>query len=251
MRLLLTAISFCIFFSSTSLSHIQAKTSDREEYEKAGKAIWEVKTNEKMVAITFDDGPHSEYTPKILDILAKYNAKATFFVAGNKVESCPQILQRIVKEGHEVGNHTYHHYYDKNITEEKLSKELEETKRIIWKTAHYTPKLYRPVGGYHNDLIVDTAVKHGYLVTLWSWQQDPRDWANPPAYKISDHIIKALQPGNIILLHDWSYKPQTVEALETTLEYLYKHGYEAVTVSELLFRSETRSPKFFNTFPVK
>ncbi|MFJ7638466.1 polysaccharide deacetylase family protein [Peribacillus sp. NPDC097225] len=249
-KTLFIALSLIILFPA-SYNESQAATDSRAVYEKTGNVIWEVNTQEKIVAITFDDGPHPDYTPQILDLLAKYNAKATFFVAGNKVKSYPDVLKREIKEGHEIANHTYTHPYDRNITAHRLSSELDDTDKIIWDLARYKPSLYRPVGGFHNDTIINTAVNKGFKVVLWSWHQDPKDWARPPANKISNHIIKSLRPGDIILLHDWSDRPQTVRALETTLAYLYKNGYECVTVSELLYRSNLTLPEFFRVFPLK
>ncbi|MDM5431112.1 polysaccharide deacetylase family protein [Bacillus mycoides] len=246
--LILLIISFC----STQIP-IYAFTDSRKAYEKTGKVIWEVNTKEKIVAITFDDGPHPVFTPQILDILAKYNAKATFFVAGNKVKRFPAILKRQVKEGHEIANHTYNHIYDKNITAAKLTAELNQTDKIIKQITGYKPALYRPVGGLHNDLIINTAIQNEKLVILWSWHQDPQDWRNPAASKISKYITKGIKPGNIILLHDWngsefSQTSQTVEALESIMRYLYRNDYECVTVSEMLYRSIKIIPSPFDSF---
>jgi len=230
-----------------------AFTDSRKAYERTGKVIWEVNTKEKIVAIAFDDGPHPIFTPQILDILAKYNAKATFFVAGNKAKRFPAVLKRQVREGHEVANHTYHHIYDKNITVSKLTKELDQTDQIIKRTIGYKPNLYRPVGGLHNDLIIDTAIKNEKLVILWSWHQDPQDWKSPAANQIFKHITRNIEPGNIVLLHDWngseySQTSQTVKALENIMRYLYENGYECVTVSEMLYRSTTIIPSFLDPF---
>ncbi|MDC7729810.1 MULTISPECIES: polysaccharide deacetylase family protein [Bacillus cereus group] len=230
---------------------IYAFTDSRKEYEKTGKVIWEVNTKEKIVALTFDDGPHLIFTPQILDLLAKYNAKATFFVAGNKVKRFPAILIREVKEGHEIANHTYNHIYNKNITAAKLTSELNRTDKVIKQITGYKPTLYRPVGGLHNDLIINTAIQNGKLVILWSWHQDPQDWRSPAASQISKHIIKGVQLGNIILLHDWngsefSQTSQTVEALESILIHLKNNGYTCVTVSEMLYRSIKIIPSLFD-----
>ncbi|NKX15139.1 polysaccharide deacetylase family protein [Bacillus cereus] len=243
-------IFFIISLCSKSIS-IYAFTDSRMAYEKTGKVIWEVNTKEKIVALTFDDGPHPVFTPQILDILAKYNAKATFFVAGNKVKRFPAILIREVKEGHEIANHTYNHIYNKNITAAKLTSELNQTDEVIKKITGYKPTLYRQVGGLHNDLIINTAIQNGKLVILWSWHQDPQDWRSPAASKISKHIIKGVKPGNIILLHDWngsefSETSQTVEALENILIHLKNNGYTCVTVSEMLYRSIKIIPSLFD-----
>ncbi|WP_042349764.1 polysaccharide deacetylase family protein [Bacillus massiliigorillae] len=225
----------------------------RNEYEKTGHVIWEVNTDKKIVAITFDDGPHPVFTPQILDLLAKYDAKATFFVAGNKVKRFPEVLKREVAEGHEIANHTYNHIYSRNISAEKLTTELDETDAIIQQITGQKPKLYRPVGGLFNELIVNTAVKNNKLVVLWSWHQDPKDWRNTAANQISRIITTGVQPGNIILLHDWhgnddSKVSQTVLALDDILSHLYKNGYKCVTVSELLYQSNKTLPDQVDPF---
>ncbi|KLA31115.1 polysaccharide deacetylase family protein [Bacillus cereus] len=251
-KILIFLILFIISLCSKPMS-IYAFTDSRNAYEKTGKVIWEVNTKEKIVSLTFDDGPHPVFTPQILDILAKYNAKATFFVAGNKVKRFPAILIREVKEGHEIANHTYNHIYDKNITAAKLTSELNQTDEIIKQITGYKPTLYRPVGGLHNNLIINTAIQSGKLVILWSWHQDPQDWRSPAASKISMHITKSVKPGNIILLHDWngsefSQTSQTVKALESIMSNLTNNGYKCVTVTEMLYRSKKILPLYFDPF---
>lgn len=242
------------FFTTQTMT--SAVVNSRKAYEKTGNVIWEVRTEEKMVAITFDDGPHPVFTPQILDILAKYHAKSTFFVAGNKVKRFPDVLKRQLKEGHEIANHTYNHIYSSNITSAKLTDELVQTDLIIQQITGYKPTLYRPVGGLYNDLIIDTAVKNGKQVILWSWNMDPKDWKSPPADRISRIITKGVRPGNIILLHDWigtesSQTSQSVLALEQMMKFLYENGYECVTVSELLNRSRNRTPVPYEFPPYK
>ncbi|MEH7308768.1 polysaccharide deacetylase family protein [Neobacillus drentensis] len=239
-----------LFFYQTNTF---ASTKSRESYKKTGHFFWEVNTKEKLVAITFDDGPHPVFTPQILDILAKYNAKATFFVAGNKVIRFPDIVKQEVKEGHEIANHTFQHLYH-NISSAKLSSELEETDKIIQKFTGFKPSLYRPVGGIYNDLIINTAIKNGKEVVLWN--QDSRDWADPPVSQICNEITKGVKPGNIILFHDWhgsefTQTCQTVKALGTILDFLHKEGYKFVTVSELLYRSTQIIPDTFEIYPSK
>ena len=236
-----------------SANEANAHRDSREAYEKTGKVIWEVKTEEKIVAITFDDGPHPVFTPQILDILAKHNAKATFFVAGNKVERFPEVLKRTAKEGHEIANHTYSHIYSGKISSEKLTNELEKTDVIIQNLIGKKPALYRPVGGLYNNNIIHTAIKNGKIVVLWSWNQDPHDWKSPPASKIASYIKKGLSPGDIILLHDWygtedSTISQTVNALDDVLTYLDENGYRCVTVTQLLYKSSRSVPDIADPF---
>ncbi|MEH7525270.1 polysaccharide deacetylase family protein [Bacillus sp. JJ1503] len=252
-KLFITILLLIPLFSFQIIT--EASTNSREAYEKTGRVIWEVNTKEKLVAITFDDGPHPILTPQILDILAKHDAKATFFVAGNKVVRFPDLLKREVKEGHEIANHTFHHIYG-NITPEKLSSELEETDKIIKQFTGLKSSLYRPVGGFYNDVIINTAFIYGKTVVLWSWDQDSRDWANPPANRMYNYIKKGVKPGNIILFHDWhgseyTQTCSTVKALDDILDYLDKNGYKSVTVSELLYRSTQLIPESFEIYPTK
>ncbi|MEH7014205.1 polysaccharide deacetylase family protein [Neobacillus niacini] len=252
-KLFITSLLSILLFSFQV--NADAFINSREEYEKTGRVIWEVNTKEKLVALTFDDGPHPVFTPQILDILAKHDAKATFFVTGNKVVRFPDLLKREVKEGHEIANHTFHHIYG-NITSARLSSELEETDKIIKKFTGLKPSLYRPVGGFYNDVIINTALKNGKEVVLWSWDQDSRDWANPPASQICSYIKKGVKPGNIILFHDWrgseyTQTCSTVKALDNILDFLDKNGYKCVTVSELLYRSTQMISESFAIYPSK
>ncbi|WP_433748002.1 polysaccharide deacetylase family protein [Falsibacillus pallidus] len=232
-----------------------AATRSRAEYEKTGRVIWEVNTKQKIVAITFDDGPHPVFTPQILEILAKHDAKATFFVTGLKAGTYPDLLKREVREGHEIANHTFHHFHG-NIASSKLSSELIETDKMIKQVTGLTPKLYRPVGGYYSDVIINTALQNGKTVILWSWDQDSRDWTEPPANQMYRYIKKGIKPGNIILFHDWhgselTQSCSTVKALDKILDYLDENGYKSVTVSELLYHSTQFIPEAFEIYPLK
>ncbi|MDN3019493.1 polysaccharide deacetylase family protein [Paenibacillus sp. BSR1-1] len=253
-KILFITVLLLISFFSFQLNS-DASVNSRAVYEKTGRVIWEVNTKEKLVALTFDDGPHPVFTPQILNILAKHDAKATFFVAGNKVVRYSDLLKREVKEGHEIANHTFHHIYG-NITSAKLSSELDETDKIIKKFTGLKPSLYRPVAGFYNNVIINTAIKNGKEVVLWTWGQDSRDWADPPPNQIYNNITKGVKPGNIIIFHDWhgseyTQTCSTTKALENILEFLDKNGYKCVTVTELLYRSTQIFPESFGIYPSK
>ncbi|MEH7388256.1 polysaccharide deacetylase family protein [Bacillus sp. JJ1521] len=221
-------------------NHIPAFAKDRFDYEKTGKITWEVKTDEKIVAITFDDGPNPVYTPDILDVLAKHKAKATFFVVGTHAKKYPEIIRREVLEGHEIANHTFNH---SNIMRDslKLENEIIKANETLEEITGFSPTLFRPVGGYYNDIIINAAAENGYHVVLWSWHQDTKDWKNPGVNNITKRVISGVKPGNIILFHDsGGNRSQTIEALEKILTELEKQGYECVTVSEMLFRTQTK-----------
>ncbi|MEA1853216.1 polysaccharide deacetylase family protein [Cytobacillus sp. FSL R5-0569] len=218
----------------------EASIKERDEYEQLGLAIWDFcQMKGNYVALTFDDGPDPVYTPQILDLLKKYQVKATFFVVGKKAKDFPEVIQRINKEGHEIANHTYNHGYDVLIKEDKLTEELIKTEEVVKAITSKSMTLYRPVAGIYNDTIMNTATKQGYLVTMWSWHQDPKDWMNPGVYPIFHHVSTAMKPGDIIVLHDaGGDRSQTVFALEEILKTMKNIEFKGVTVSELILLSQ-------------
>ncbi|UOQ43301.1 polysaccharide deacetylase family protein [Halobacillus salinarum] len=214
-------------------SYADAK-ADRFFFEKQGRAIWDIPTNKKIVALTFDDGPSETYTPLVLDVLKKYQAKATFFVVGERAESSPQIIKRQVKAGHEVANHTYSHPNIRTMSKKALTDEILHTNAIIHGLTGYTPKLFRPPGGAYNESIIYTANEAGFTVVLWSWHQDTLDWKQPGTSTIVRNVVNNVRNGDIILFHDYGgNRMQTVNALKKILPRLKKEGYEFVTVSQL------------------
>ncbi|WP_051569301.1 polysaccharide deacetylase family protein [Alkaliphilus transvaalensis] len=197
---------------------------------------------EKLIALTFDDGPHPRFTPEILDILYEYNAKATFFVLGKHVKLYPEVLQRLIDEGHEVGNHTFTHIDVTKSSYGKISKELDDTDNIIYSVIGVKPNIFRPPFGFLNNNTLHIVKERGHRIVLWTANQDPRDWNSPTADSIANHIIRNVGNGNIILLHDYvpEKNSQTVEALKIIIPELIKEGYRFVTISELLEMSDLR-----------
>jgi peptidoglycan-N-acetylglucosamine deacetylase len=219
----------------------------REKFEKTGHVFWDIPVEEKLVAFTFDDGPDPTYTPQILDALKKYKAKATFFVIGEEAERYPEIVKRQAAEGHEIGNHTYRHHFRDGYSPAMLKKELAKNSEIIESLTGTSPTLFRPIAGYYDKEIVDTAIKGGYNVILWSWHQETRDWSRPGAAKITQNVISDTRPGDVIIFHDaGGDRSQTVKAVEDILEILYKNGYQCTTVSDLLYRSNSLLPASIN-----
>ncbi|KEO84289.1 polysaccharide deacetylase family protein [Tumebacillus flagellatus] len=193
--------------------------------------VREVATNEKVVAFTFDDGPYPN-TPRILDILAQYGAKATFFTIGKRAEWLPDTVRRVAQEGHELANHTYNHPSMRKISSEELHEEITHASTVLEKIAHVKPVLFRPPGGYYNDMIVNTARADHCTVIMWSPNLDTGDWKRPGVHKIVQRVLKNVRNGSIVLFHD--REAQTGQALEQLLPALQKQGYSFVTVSELL-----------------
>ncbi len=182
--------------------------------------------DKKVVALTFDDGP-SKYTESILDILKDNDACATFFVIGNKVEFYSDQIKRILKEGSEIGNHSYNHKWLNRLSKEEFLEEINKTQEIVKKETGFTPKLFRPTyGGYSDKLKTYTNL------TFVLWTVDSSDWKVKNTDKILKNVIPNVEDGSIILMHDnHSY---ATKALDDIIKTLKEDGYQFVTVSELL-----------------
>ncbi|MGG2054625.1 polysaccharide deacetylase family protein [Lysinibacillus pakistanensis] len=205
----------------------------RRYYEEAGQILWDIKTDEKVIALTFDDGPHKKYTPEILDVLSKYDAKATFFIVGENAEKNPELALRIHDENHELAIHTYTHPFKTNVS--NLLKEIKQTHATIYGITGYSPVLFRPVEGQYTDAMIDAIHKEGYKVVMWSWHLDTFDWKSPGEKKIINTVLKGAKPGSVVLFHDGGgNREQTVRALKKVLPELEQQGYKFVTISELL-----------------
>jgi len=179
-----------------------------------------------MIALTFDDGPTNKYTNQILDILEEYNAAATFFVLGNKVEKNASTLQRMVLQGCEIGNHSYSHKQLSNLSKEKLQYEIEQTNTAVNNVIGIKPNYLRPTYGSVNRFIrKNTDMK----IVLWTI--DSKDWKYRNKDTIAERVLKDIEDGDIILMHD-IYK-STVEAVRILVPELIHRGYQLVTVSEL------------------
>ncbi len=151
--------------------------------------------DKKVIAITFDDGPHPRYTLLILDLLKQYNVKATFFVIGKHAELYPEVLIREVKEGHEIGNHTFSHIDIRKISKEKIQEEFDKTQNIILSIIGNKPKLFRPPFGFYNKSVIDIANKEKCQIVIWSTHQDSRGWDSPGAEKIVETVLSETRNG--------------------------------------------------------
>lgn len=211
---------------------------DREQWEKTGAVVWEANVREKVVALTFDDGPSPTFTEEILDLLAKYGAKATFFVMGKQAEMYPAIIQREFNEGHEIGNHTYNHPEVNQIPFHELKADLIRAHQVIFNIIGADMKLFRPTSGFYDEKVVKVANLLHYKVVIWTWGQDSRDWTKVSGERIALRIMETIKPGNILLFHDQGGDhSNTIKALEILLPVLKEKGYRFITVSALLQKS--------------
>ncbi|MGI5891829.1 MAG: polysaccharide deacetylase family protein [Bacillota bacterium] len=180
-----------------------------------------------MVALTFDDGPHSKWTPLLLDALKKREAKATFFVLGNRVEGLPYIAKRAVAEGHSVNIHSYNHIGEfTKMSDGLLAEHIRKTSKAIIAASGQYPYLVRPPYGSINK---DTAAKIKLPIILWN--KDPLDWKYRDSQKVTKNILAQVKDGDIILLHD--IYPSSVNAAVAVIDALRAKGYQFVTIEDL------------------
>lgn len=187
----------------------------------------------KKIALTFDDGPHYKKTPAILDLLEKYNIKATFFVVGSNAKKYPDIIRREIACGHEIGNHTFYHSRLSKCTDDEIRSEIAKTEDFLMETAGYQPKVFRPPEGVYSRKVVEIAAGMDYDIILWT--VDTRDWAKASTQSIVSNVKSNVRDGSIILFHDFTVNgTHTIDALEILIPELLSAGYEFVTVSELI-----------------
>ena len=189
----------------------------------------EIDPSKPMLALTFDDGP-GKYTDKLLDILKKYNAHATFYVQGVMIEKHEAVIKRASAEGHEIGNHTWDHTKLTSLNKDRIREEIVSVQDYIERLTGIRPRTVRPPYGSVNDDVVAIAVEEGFLIARWS--VDTEDWKTLNADATYDAIMRSAKDGSIILCHD--IHESTVEAMDRTIAGLIEQGYQLVTVSEML-----------------
>lgn len=195
------------------------------------KAICKIKTTDKVVALTFDDGPMPERTHSILNLLNKFNVKATFFCIGNRIKGNESILKQIQEQGHLIGNHSYSHsnLFDLKNTQQMIS-DLQEGNKEIKRVIGKEPMFFRPPYGVTTPSLARASEKLGFEVIGWNVRS--LDTSIKDKQQLVDRVISRIQPGSILLFHD------TVENLEIALEeilnYLKQNNYKVVELDKLI-----------------
>ncbi len=200
------------------------------------KTLCEVKTSEKRLALTFDDGPHPRHTPRLLEVLSARGIRATFFLVGRRVRRYADLVERIAREGHEIGNHGDHHVPLTLLPTPLVRREITVTERLITDAAGVRPRLLRPPMGWFNDRVIAVARALGYLPVVGSVH--PQDSRKPGTGVILERLRRRIEPGAIIILHDGGWwmgvdRSQTIEATDRIAGELLDQGYRFDTVSEL------------------
>ena len=186
--------------------------------------------NKKYIALTFDDGPDRTVTTRILDYLAEYDAKATFFVEGRRIPQTEDLIRRMFDEGHGIGNHTFSHDMLTAIPAARMNWQILETNRLLEELLGTRINMFRPPYMATNQRINNFVRDLDMSIILWDI--DPRDWENLNAQRIANHIIERVQDGSIIILHD--LYATTADAVEIVLRTLTERGFVFVTVEELI-----------------
>lgn len=217
---------FCIFFDEAFIAR--------------KGTIYRVHPSDKVVALTFDDGPSFVWTPKILDELKNAGVKATFFMVGEHVAKYPEVARRVAQEGHEIGNHTYDHHVLIYYKEGELEKEIRDTEAIIKNITGKATNYFRPPKSWLTSREKAIIKGMGYKIILWSL--NAKDWVNFDDKYIIRYIVKNIKAGDIILFHDsggafnteGGDRSETVMTIPRLIEKLKEKGYKFVTITGLL-----------------
>lgn len=190
----------------------------------------------REVALTFDDAPDDIFTPKILDILKEKEAKATFFLVGFRIEKYPDIVKRIVQEGHAIGNHSYNHPNFINLSEADFRDQIRRTDQLIRSSTGFTPNIIRPPYGNISESQIKWLAAQKKIIV--NWDVDSLDWKGIDAKQVTSNILPNVNPGSIVLQHSGTGEggdlSGTVHALPDIIDELRKKGYKLVTVQEML-----------------
>ncbi|MFN6513466.1 MAG: polysaccharide deacetylase family protein [Nostoc sp. CreGUA01] len=193
-----------------------------------------LKANEKVIALTFDDGPSPKNTAQVLAILQKHHVKATFFMIGEMVKYFPQVAKQVAADGDVIGNHTWHHSY-RHVDVVTAANEINTTADIIYQTTGVKTTLFRPPGGFLNNGLAHYAKSQNYTVIMWSEVSGDAERPSPQVSKMVNNVLKNAKPGVIVLMHDGGgNRSRTVQALPQIIDGLKAQGYRFVTIPELL-----------------
>ena len=197
--------------------------------------IYSVERDDKVISVTFDASWGGDKTLAILDLLDKYNAKATFFLVGIWVDKYPELVKEIAARGHEIGNHSDSHPYMTKISESKMRQELKGMSDKVEALIGTRPTLFRPPYGDYNNAVVSVSRDEGYEVVQWS--VDSLDWKNRGVEDLVKRATNNVQQGDIILFHNDS--EYIVQALPAILEYYQSQGFKMIPAGEILLEGST------------
>lgn len=201
-------------------------------------AIAGTRTDQKVVALTFDHSWGNKFTPSILDTLQRNNLKVTFFIMGPWAQKYPDVARRMVSDGHEIASHGYRHENYGDMSPDWVREDIQKAHALIKDVTGADPSLIRPPNGHYSQKSLKVTDELGYKTIIWN--VDSLDWKNPGRDVIIDRVMKRIKPGAIILMHASDTPVQTAEALPILLDRIKADGYQIVTVGELLTKYSER-----------
>jgi peptidoglycan-N-acetylglucosamine deacetylase len=210
-----------------------------------GKTFTGLAPGKKKIALTYDDGPNDPHTPRLLEILAKREVRATFFLIGRYVQQQPVMVREIVKAGHIVGNHTFTHPLLLFKSDSEIRNELSACSQIIADTVGEKPHLFRPPFGGRRPATLRIARQLGLEPVMWS--VTGYDWNAPPAHAIEKKVASQIRGGDVILLHDGGHRQMGADRSQTVIAtdqliMRYKEGYEFLTIPEMMENAVNPQP---------
>lgn len=213
--------------------NLSFETKQKEKIKQSVPVNNVIDINKKVVALTFDDGP-SKYTNELLNVLKENDAVGTFFITGNKVEIYSDTLNKAIKNGNELGNHSYNHKWLTKVNNDELHDQITKTQDIIYETLNYTPTNFRPTYGSINN-----NMRNNINLNIVLWNVDTMDWKYKSVDKIVSRATKNTKDLDIILMHDT--RKRTVDAVKKIIPILKEQGFTFVTVRELQEIKKLRS----------
>ncbi len=202
-----------------------------------GPTLFKGNTADKVVSLTFDDGPYPVYTEKILRILQDNDIEATFFLVGENIEEHPEIARKVVEAGQIVGIHAYTHKDMLRMNQEEVYQQLEQAKTSVKKHLGQDAIYFRPPHGFKDYRVMAATAKAQVQVVTWSAMG--QDWKEISAKQVVENVMKDIHPGSIVLLHDGdspnniASRQRTVEALPMLLQALQQEGYRVISLDAM------------------
>ncbi|MFD9719060.1 polysaccharide deacetylase family protein [Streptomyces sp. NPDC059076] len=216
---------------------IQRSAPIEAELTRSGRFFRHGSRDRKEVALTFDDGPDPVFTRQVLEILDRYQVRATFFCVGLHINALPDEVRRITDAGHSLGNHTWSHPFLPDLTSSQFRLQIERTSEAFEKAVGEVPTFFRPPYGARTPDALGELISDGPAVALWD--VDSWDWARPGPEKIAQTVLDHTQPGSMILMHDGGGdRRESVAALPKVIEGLLERDLRCVSVQDLLRRAQ-------------
>ena len=192
--------------------------------------IWRLPGEGKRLALTFDDGPHPEFTPKILEALERHGVRATFFLLGSAAAAHPGLAGEVAARGHDIGSHGQSHRRLDRLGYRAAAREIDESEAVLSSLGEFSARrLFRPPHGAKSPLLELALRRRGYRMVLWNLS--PKDWKSIPPGVVFQRLVDNVAPGTIVLLHD---SPNAAKVLPDFLPHMLREGYSFVTVGEAL-----------------